>query len=408
MNAHMVDSVQGLRTIAAFNHGDQRRREVVAHGELLGDYKLRFLANQSFQQGTVEALIALGGLAVLTAGAALVSGGQMARADLPLATLLAVYSFAPVVNIVTVSKELMQTVAAARRYFAVEDEPIPVNDGAGATLPREVKGLPVSFEDVTFRYNATDAPALEHMSFQIGSGQTVAVVGRSGAGKSTAAHLLLRFWDPQGGRILIAGQDVRDFELDELRRQIALVAQDTYLFNVSLWDNLKLGKPDAGDEEVRRAASLANVDEFAEALPEAYDTVVGERGTQLSGGQRQRVAIARALLKDAPILVLDEATSHLDAVNEAEVRQALDRLMQGRTTLVIAHRLSTVRDADNIVVLDNGSVVEQGTHAELLALDGLYSHLVASQLVRSDEEVVPQSAEPFVHASAHGGHGHSH
>jgi ATP-binding cassette, subfamily B, bacterial len=213
-----------------------------------------------------------------------------------------------------------------------------------------------------------------------GAGETVALVGRSGAGKTTAAHLLLRFWDPQAGRITIGGHDLRDFTLDDLRRQVALVAQDTYLFNATLRENLALGRPDATAEEVLAAARAANVDEFAQALPEGYETTVGERGLQLSGGQRQRIAIARALLKDAPVLVLDEATSHLDAVNEAEVREALDRLMRGRTTLVIAHRLSTIRNADAIIVLDGGRIAESGSHAELLALDGLYSHLIGSQL----------------------------
>jgi ATP-binding cassette subfamily C protein CydCD len=245
---------------------------------------------------------------------------------------------------------------------------------------RAVSGLPVAFESVTFRYAPTEPPALDNVSIEIGAGQTVALVGRSGAGKTTAAHLLLRFWDPQSGRITIDGHDIKDFELDDLRRHVALVAQDTYLFNTTLWENLKLGRPEATDAEVRAAAGVANVEEFAQALPDGYETLVGERGLQLSGGQRQRVAIARALLKDAPVLVLDEATSHLDAVNEAEVRAALDRLMAGRTTLVIAHRLSTIRNADQIVVLDGGRVAERGTHAELLALDGLYSHLIASQL----------------------------
>jgi ATP-binding cassette subfamily C protein CydCD len=238
----------------------------------------------------------------------------------------------------------------------------------------------VTFDAVTFAYSAGEPPALNNVSFSIGAGQTVALVGRSGAGKTTAAHLLLRFWDPQRGNIRIGAVDVRDMKLDDLRQAVALVAQDTYLFNVTLRENLRLGRPDATDDDVLEAARRANVDEFAAALPEGYDTLVGERGVQLSGGQRQRLAIARALLKDAPILVLDEATSHLDAVNEAEVRAALDQLMVGRTTLVIAHRLSTIRGADLIVVLDNGSVVEQGTHSELLALDGLYSHLIATQL----------------------------
>jgi ATP-binding cassette subfamily C protein CydCD len=408
MNAHMVDSVQGLRTIAAFNHGEARRGEVVANGDELGRFKLRFLGHQSLEQGAVEVLIALGGLAVFTVGAALVVDGRMARFDLPFATVLAVYSFAPVVNIVTVAKELMQTAAAARRYFAIQDEPVPVKDGPAATSAVSRRGVSVAFDDVTFRYGPADAPALDSASFDAGAGQTVALVGRSGAGKSTAAHLLMRFCDPQSGRITIDGRDIRDFRLDNLRRQIGLVAQDTYLFNTTLWENLKLGKPDATDDEVREAARLANVEEFVEALPDGFDTVVGERGAQLSGGQRQRVAIGRALLKDAPILVLDEATSHLDAVNEAEVRQALERLMKGRTTLVIAHRLSTIRDADKIVVLDTGRVIEQGKHGELLALEGLYSHLLANQLVaRGEAPVLAGAAEGSDTGGSHS-HGHSH
>jgi ATP-binding cassette subfamily C protein CydCD len=312
-----------------------------------------------------------------------------------LATLLAMSAFLPVISIVLVAKELMQTLAAARRYFAIEDEPIPVRDGHGAAIPTTASGLTVTFDSVTFAYGPRERPALSNVSFSAGAGQTVALVGRSGAGKTTAAHLLLRFWDPQLGSIRIGPSDVRDLKLDDLRSLVALVAQDTYLFNVSLRENLRLGRPDATDAEVLEAARRANVEEFAAALPEGYDTVVGERGMQLSGGQRQRVAIARALLKDAPILVLDEATSHLDAVNEAEVRAALDELMAGRTTLVIAHRLSTVRGADLIVVLDNGSVIEQGRHADLLAMDGLYSHLIATQLAGPRHHAAVATQQPI-------------
>jgi ATP-binding cassette subfamily C protein CydCD len=283
-----------------------------------------------------------------------------------------------VVTIVTVFKELAQTLGGARRFFAVEDEPVAVHDGPRA-LAADTVGR-IEFADVTFAYADGLPPALRGVSFDVPAGHTVALVGRSGAGKTTAAHLLLRFWDAQHGQVRIGGQDVRDVRLDDLRGLIALVAQDTYLFNASLRENIRLGRPSATDDEVVAAARAANVEEFALALPDGYDTPVGERGLQLSGGQRQRVSIARALLKDAPILVLDEATSHLDAIAEAEVRQALERLSAGRTTLVIAHRLSTIRGADRIVVLDDGVVAEQGSHAELLALDGLYSHLIASQL----------------------------
>jgi ATP-binding cassette subfamily C protein CydCD len=378
LTAHAVDSVQGLRTIAAFNHGAARVAEIDARSRELGSLKRAFLRWQAVQNAVIEALMGLGALAVLTAAARLVADGQLARTVLPLATLLAASSFLPVVTIVTVAKELAQTLGAARRFFSVQDEPVPVADGPGATVPAAHLGF--EFEGVTFAYGSGEQLALRDVSFEVPAGATVALVGRSGAGKTTAAHLLLRFWDPDAGRILVGGRDVRDFRLDDLRRLIALVSQDTYLFNTTLLENIRLGRSNATDDEVLAAARAANVDEFAEALPDGYATSVGERGMQLSGGQRQRVAIARALLKDAPILVLDEATSHLDAVSEAEVRQALERLRSGRTTLVIAHRLSAIRDADQIVVLDKGTVVERGGHTALVALDGLYSHLIASQL----------------------------
>jgi ABC-type multidrug transport system fused ATPase/permease subunit len=379
VTAHAVDSVQGLRTIAAFDYGQVRAAEVAQRSLRLGDLKRAFLRWQAVQNAVIDGLMGLGALAVMTAGVGLVNTGDLARLYLPLATLLAANSFTPVVTIVTVAKELHQTLGAARRFFDVEDEPVPVRDGP-ASISEPVDSVAVHFEHVTFAYGHAERPALTDVSFAIPAGHTVALVGRSGAGKTTAAHLLLRFWDPQSGVIRVDRTNIPEFRLDDLRGMIALVAQDTYLFNASLRDNIRLGRPTASDAEVMAAADAANVDEFARALPEGYDTVVGERGMQLSGGQRQRVSIARALLKNAPILVLDEATSHLDAVSEAEVRQALDRLSRGRTTLVIAHRLSTIREADQIVVLDEGRVVERGTHAELVALDGLYSHLIASQL----------------------------
>ena len=239
----------------------------------------------------------------------------------------------------------------------------------------------VKFENTSFAYGPYQPRVLQDVSFRIEPGQTVALVGPSGAGKTTCAQLLLRFWDPSGGRILLEGNDLRKFTLDELRAKIALVSQETYLFNTTIRQNLRLARPEATDEAIEEAAQRANAHQFITELPHSYDTAVGERGIQLSGGQRQRLAIARALLKNAPILILDEATSHLDAVNEQLIHQALSRLAEGRTTLVIAHRLSTIRDADHIVVLDQGRVSEQGSHLVLLGRNGLYSQLVAAQLI---------------------------
>jgi ATP-binding cassette subfamily C protein CydCD len=235
-------------------------------------------------------------------------------------------------------------------------------------------------EAVSFAYPGMNRLALSQVDLEIPSGYTVALVGTSGAGKTTSAHLLMRFWDPTSGRVLLNGRDLRDYQLEDLRSRIALVAQDTYLFNDTLRQNILIAKPQASEEELRHAVHHASLDDLVESLPAGLDSRVGERGMSLSGGQRQRVAIARAFLKDAPILILDEATSHLDAINERAVRNALDRLKADRTTIVIAHRLSTIRDADLIVVLDEGHIAETGTHASLLAAGGLYAQLVHHQL----------------------------
>ncbi|MGH2369513.1 MAG: ATP-binding cassette domain-containing protein, partial [Chloroflexota bacterium] len=250
----------------------------------------------------------------------------------------------------------------------------------------------VRFEDVSFAYESGKRPALAGVSFELPAGSTLGLVGPSGAGKSTVVNLLFRFYDPHGGRITLGGTDLREIPLETLRRQIAVVAQDTYLFYGTVTDNLRLGKPKATQEELEAAAQAANAHEFILELRDGYDTIIGERGQKLSGGQRQRIAIARAILKDAPILILDEATSHVDSENEAVIQEALERLMRDRTTLVIAHRLSTVAGADQIVVLDRGRRVEAGTHAELLARGGVYARLVAAQ-TRATAEVDAAEAD---------------
>jgi subfamily B ATP-binding cassette protein MsbA len=237
---------------------------------------------------------------------------------------------------------------------------------------------------VDFAYDA-EHPALTDFNLEIQPGEIVALVGPSGAGKSTVANLLPRFYDVTGGSLTIDGTDVRDVTFRSLRQQIGLVPQETMLFNASVRENILYGRLDASEDEIVRAAKAANAHEFIMRLPDGYDTIVGDRGNALSGGQRQRIAIARAILKDPRILILDEATSALDTESEKIVQAALERLMQGRTSVVIAHRLSTIRDANKIVVIDHGRIVEEGTHAELLARGGLYAHLYAVQFKEKAE-----------------------
>ena len=384
IHAYMVDSIQGMREISAFGRGPDRNEELTEKGWAYAGYLVRFQKSQASQIGFMEAMMGLGGLAVLATGIWLVLDGQIARTQLPLVSVLALTSFSPVMELARTMKQMMGTLAASRRILTIHDEAVPVQDGPGVAA--EEDGSPsttpsVEFDEVAFAYGDGDPQALNDASFRIGAGQTVAIVGRSGAGKTTSAYLMMRFWDPSQGNIALEDHSLDEFQLDDLRSRMALVAQDTYLFNDTIRENIRLGRNDATDPEVEDAARQANADEFIESFPDGYDTRVGERGMQLSGGQRQRIAIARAILKNAPVLILDEATSHLDAISEATVRDGLNRLMQGRTTVVIAHRLSTVREADNILVFDQGRVIEQGTHGELLERGGLYAQLVSSQMV---------------------------
>ena len=255
-----------------------------------------------------------------------------------------------------------------------------MTDGPGVAEEDRVDGVALEMSDIDFTYPGRTRPALSGVSFTVPTGATVAPVGPSGAGKTTVANLFLRFWDPARGVVKMAGHDLGDCKLDDLRRRIALVAQDTYLFNDTLRNNILIARPSASEPELEQAVDKASLSEFVATLPDGLQTIVGERGAQLSGGQRLRVAIARAFLKDAPVLILDEATSHLDAVNEQAVRGAMKVLMRDRITVVIAHRLSTIRDADQIIVLEEGRVVEVGAHDVLLKRGGLYAHLVSRQL----------------------------
>ncbi len=380
LNAHVVDTIQGMHEVAAFQRGPERQHEFDALAKEYVTVRVPFFRELTLQKVFLEAATGFGGLVVAIVGASLVTGGSVESNLLPLASLIAMAAFLPISEIANIGRLLADTLGSTRRIYAVQLEEVPVQDGPGTSAARPVDPKVISFSNVSFSYDYSRRPALNEVSFDVEPGKTVALVGSSGAGKTTAAHLLMRFWDPDSGSIKLDGHDLKDYELDALRERIALVAQDTYLFNSSLRENLLVARPDAPEADVRSAVEMSGLASFVDSLPEGLDTRVGERGAQLSGGQRQRVAIGRAFLKDASVLILDEATSHLDATTERQVRQALDRLSGDRTTLVIAHRLSTVRNADLIVVMDEGHVVEMGTHSQLMASQGMYATLVASQL----------------------------
>ncbi|OTP80279.1 thiol reductant ABC exporter subunit CydC [Caballeronia sordidicola] len=375
LGAHLTETIQGLAELAAFQATGRRRAVFLADIEAYQQQRSALLDDLSRQSAALEIATGLGGLAVALTGAVLAANGWFAPQWLPLLVLVSVAAFMPVAEIGQVARQLADTIASTRRLHVVEAETEPVTDG---DLP--VPANPqVRLESVSFAYPGRSAPALDRVSFAVRPGSTVALVGASGAGKSTVANLLLRFWDPQQGVITLGGVDLRRLRLADLRSHIALVAQDTYLFNDTLEANIRLAGRDVSDADVRRALDRAALSDFVDRLPDGLATRVGERGVQLSGGQRQRVAIARAFLKDAPILIMDEATSHLDTISEQQIRTALGELMKQRTSIIIAHRLSTIQNADTILVMDGGRVIEAGSHAELLAARGAYARLVAHQ-----------------------------
>ena len=379
LNAHVTDTIQGLPELVAFQAVARRRAGFMELTHTYHTVRLALLRDLSWQAAQLEMATGLGGLAVALTGALVAAHGGLNPVTLPLLTLIAVASFLPVSEIANVGRQLADTFASARRLEAVHAEPVTVVDGPKTPAP-PARGSSIRFDGVSFTYPGRHRPALEKIDLEIPPGATLALVGPSGSGKTTAANLLLRFWDPSVGKITLDGVDLRDYALDHLRRRIALVAQDTYLFNDTLRGNVRLARPEASERDIAEAIERAALARFVETLPERLDTRVGERGVQLSGGQRQRVAIARAFLKNSPVLILDEATSHLDALSEAQVRGALGELMRDRTTIIIAHRLSTIRAADLIAVLDGGKLVEVGDHDTLVARGGLYASLVERQL----------------------------
>jgi ATP-binding cassette, subfamily B, bacterial MsbA len=297
--------------------------------------------------------------------------------------------YEPVKRLAGIHNIFEQAIGASQKVFEYLECAEDIRDAPGSV---RLKGFEraICFDHVSFRYPGTsNGLVLDGVSLEVKAGEVVALVGASGAGKTTIANLLPRFYDVTSGAVRIDGMDVRSISLASLRANIGIVAQETFLFNDTVANNIAYGRPDVRPEQIRAAAQSALADEFIMALPEGYDTVIGERGVKLSGGQRQRLAIARALLKDAPILILDEATSHLDTESEMLVQNALANLMAHRTVIVIAHRLSTIRQADKIVVLDGGHICEIGTHEELMNRNGLYQHLHDLQFVRADAVAEP-------------------
>ena len=382
LSAHAIDTVQGLAEIVAYQQGLNRGN---AFEELTNRHislRLPFFRELTLQTNMLEVLTGWGGLAVVCTGALLTTYGSFDAGILPLLTILAMSAFLPVSEIAQIGRQLADTLGATRRVYALENEPIKVADGEGAAPKDLSSGF--SLRDVSFSFPGRPKCVLENLNLEIPVGKTVAVVGPSGAGKTSLAQLLMRFWDSDTGSISFNGIELRNYKLQDLRSRIALVAQDTYLFNNSLRENILIAKPDATEQELNEAVKLSALSEVIQSLPVGLETMVGERGASLSGGQRQRVAIARAFLKDASVLILDEATSHLDALSENIVHKALIQLKKNKTTVIIAHRLSTIRDADQIIVLDKGRIEETGTHEELLKKMGLYKQLVSKQLGRSD------------------------
>jgi ATP-binding cassette subfamily C protein CydD len=380
MSAEFLDTLQGMVTLKAFGAADSRRRSIAQRSDELCTRMVKEMA-VVLVRGGIFAVVVLGGLAVTTAIAAVrVAHGELAVGTLFVALFLAREALRPVGELASAFHASYAANVAAEqieRLFAAQP-PAPEQPNA---VPLAIARANVEFADVGFAYTAGDGPVLQNFSLRVEPGERVAIVGPSGAGKTTIVSLLLRFVDPQSGCIRIGGHDVSALPLEQLRSLIALVSQDTYLFGGTVRENLAMARPDATAADIEMAARVANVHDDLCALPEGYDTRIGERGVRLSGGQRQRLAIARAVLKDAPILVLDEATANVDAAAEATIQTALEQLTLHRTTIVIAHRLSTVRNADRIVVLQDGRIVESGRHDDLLVQAGTYARLVSAQAV---------------------------
>lgn len=378
INASLQDKLAGVQVVQAFEREEAELRHFreVSRGYL--QERVEAIRTWSIFFPALHFASALGGALVLGFGARMVVNEQLTLGTLVAFLSYVVSFYEPVRRLTEVDNTFQQAIAAGERIFELLDTESQIQDAPDALTLDEIAGY-VTFDHVHFRYGDGDK-VLEDVAFHIAPGETVALVGPSGAGKTSIANLLCRFYDPDDGRVLVDNHDLRDVEVQSLRQHIAVVLQDTFLFNTSVRDNLRYGNPDASEEEMVNAAKAAYAHEFIQELPDGYDTGIGERGVKLSGGQKQRLALARAILADPRILILDEATSSVDAEAEHLIQRALEKVLAGRTALVIAHRLSTIRDADKIIALEDGHIREVGSHADLLARDGLYSQLYQRQL----------------------------
>ncbi len=378
MSSLVEETVGGIRVVKAFGMEDYERGRF---RDLIGGFmkhQMRIFRVNAMSFPIMELVAGFGIAGVLFYGGLRVAAGEATAGTLMSFLAAVIMLYEPVKRLSGANNQIQQGLAAAERIFDILDEEIIVCDAEGAQALNDFQHA-ISFEDVGLCYAGAEKPVLSNINLEVKAGQVVALVGRSGAGKSSLANLVPRFMDVTDGRVLLDGHDVRELTQQSLRQQIALVTQDVILFNDTVLNNIAYGHDEIDRERVEAIAKAANAHEFIMKLPQGYETMVGERGVILSGGQRQRLSLARALLKDAPILILDEATSSLDTESEQLVQQAIDRLMTGRTVLVIAHRLSTIRHADCIVVLDDGGIAQMGRHDELLDQGGLYAELYHMQ-----------------------------